>query len=149
MKTLRTTFFIAAVFFSLQAFAQIPSGNFAFTTKRLATYPASLAADTSKLSLLFSKVPGAIVQLKLGTILTEGKILAVTSRPDNQYNSVVVQLTALPEATLFYSRAAAGDGTNKYAASIVSRQSGDLYQMIQEGNTIVFRKNNTRNTILD
>ena len=149
MKTLRTTLLTVAVFFSLHAVAQIPPGNFAFTTKRMAAYPAALAADTSKLSLLFNQVPGTIVQLKLGTILTEGKIVAITSRPDNQYHSVVVQLSALPEATLFYARTAVGDGSNKYAASIISRQSGDLYQMIQEGNAIVFRKNNTCNTVLD
>lgn len=68
--------------------------------------------------------------------------ISATSQYENKVQTVLLRLKDYPGATLTLSSSTNADGTVAYAGRIISFKHGDMYQLVQKGNSYVWLKRN-------
>lgn len=68
--------------------------------------------------------------------------ISATSQYENKVQTVMLRLKDYPGATLTLSSSTNADGTVAYAGRIISFKHGDMYQLVQKGNSYVWKKRN-------
>jgi len=119
----------------LQAQAILPvhepdsTGTLAFKT-----VPDSIAVTTGFLDSVFQKKPGDMLPINSSDVnKIEGRLKSIVSRNDNTLFTAMITLSGLENTVFALSRIVIEPGVVRYHGTVIGKQLGDCFELIQTG----------------
>ena len=105
--------------------------------------PDMIRLQSATVSALFSNTVGTQVDTELAEVNSfrfQGQVVSSVSKYDNKIQSVVIRSSNYPGALLTISKLTAENGKVSYTGRIISMQHGDLYELKEIDEHMVFVK---------
>ena len=109
--------------------------------KVFADLPERFKANLSDLTSLLDLSAGAPVNVNIAPgLLLKGTVISTSNPANTTFKSVVIKTTARRESTLTFTRVTKPDGSISYIGRMISKEAGDVLEIVKDGNDYVFRK---------
>jgi hypothetical protein len=113
--------------------------------------PDRIVFGTERINTLLATPVGSPVLIRLTETPVagefRGEVISVTSKYDNQIQTVVIRSTNFTGAVLTLSKVTDTDGNVSYTGRIVSMHNGDLFELKSMGTDYVLAKKNFNDLI--
>lgn len=106
-----------------------------------ADLPDNLTIRVTDMDALLNLAEGAAVNATIATGFTlTGTVVSKSNPADLTSKSIVIKSNARLGATLTFTRIKNSDGSFSYRGRIMSKNAGDAFEIVKEGNNYIIRK---------